>query len=71
MQHFAVQLVHWLVEHPAPKWNRADAMSKPTLQQTLTLANAVTETPENYRVVRELRKALQDLVAYADGQAAK
>lgn len=46
-------------------------MSKPTLQQTLSLANAVTETPENYRVIRELRKALQDLVAYADGQAAK
>ena len=40
---------------------------KPKIQQTLQLAEAVTETPENYRVIRELKKALADLVTYADG----
>lgn len=40
---------------------------KPKIQQTLTLAEAVPENAENYRVLRELKKALADLVLIADG----
>ena len=34
--------------------------------QVLQLAEAVPENPENYRILRELKAALKDLVKYAE-----
>ena len=68
-RYFGVTLSYWLVmsdQPPKTLIGEKTMASKPTLQQTLTLANAVPETPENYRLIRELRKALADLVVIAE-----
>lgn len=45
---------------------QGDSPMKQSPAQVLQLAEAVPENPENYRVLRELKAALRDLVKFAE-----